>query len=510
MTIESDNGDGTYNARTVDTRALLRISRGFVTDTFAVGSRVLVQRPSGARNVVGALPVIISRGPQEQRGVSGSRPDETREMISAPTVTGVEPDPLVLQAGGAAQTHVIRGGNFTAPATYVALADGGDSPVVTDAEPPELLGRQVIMHVQADSESPVGEFDMVISGVRVPRALRITRPRVYGLLFVPGARVYGVDPERGRIVRQSELLPIATDRTFTIAPDTVVAFRAGGGATILNRELEQIVHYGNTIVPAVNEFSQMAYDGHGAIWYCSGNTLYRVGVETGVLTAIHTAAGAYEGVAYDAGADRVFACSNDVRAVRAYSRSGGALTATIAIPGGTTDPFYPRNLIIENGTWLMILCKRRDSSVKQGFVRVLLSSLAIVDQVDYNGAVPIFPTGAAFNARGQNLWPLRQATSSGTYTFAANGASRVGKNVAGVSEVLGVAVVDVFAESKFIYGGFLNHDQRLVTVGQSDDGLRLRLAVWDAVDTEVTEANSTVYVDPAVPSTPRPCGYLRI
>lgn len=173
-TVESRNDDGTYMLRYVDTQALDRAAKANPIDEFSLGSRVIVQMPSGSRTVIGSNPVIVSRAPREQRGLSATTPTATRNVYERASITGVDPDPLILERGGAAAEQVIMGFGLTTAATYEAST--GDDPALTNSSAPVVTPTKVTMNIGADSDSPLGEFNVKIGNTIAKRALRIVEP----------------------------------------------------------------------------------------------------------------------------------------------------------------------------------------------------------------------------------------------------------------------------------------------------------------------------------------------
>src|SRR5688572_11011017 len=83
-TVESRNDDDTYMCRTIDSQALIRAAKANPTDEYKIGSRVNVEFPSASRNTIGAMPVIVSRAPREQRGISENPPHSERTTNAPP------------------------------------------------------------------------------------------------------------------------------------------------------------------------------------------------------------------------------------------------------------------------------------------------------------------------------------------------------------------------------------------------------------------------------------------
>lgn len=167
--------DEYYRVELIDSRGEMLASNN-VGEWFAAGSRVLVHLPSASRSVVGATAVIVSRAPREQRGLSATTPAVSRDYFDQSSVTGINPDPLVLIAGGDPETHVIMGAGLDEAAEYVGQGPTGVPPNLTNTAPPVVTPTKVTMTVAADEDSPLGNFDIVVSGVKLRGALRIEAP----------------------------------------------------------------------------------------------------------------------------------------------------------------------------------------------------------------------------------------------------------------------------------------------------------------------------------------------
>lgn len=170
-TVETRNDDGTYMVRTIAGKALRRAGKSNPTDEFAIGSRVIIAEPANTRNVIGSQPVILSRAPREQRGLSATTPSESRTGVSRAVITTVDPDPLILIAGGDAGEQVITGFGFTEAASYV---DREGAAVVLDNESaPIVTATKITMHVAAPSDAEPGEYAVATSGARARTGLVI-------------------------------------------------------------------------------------------------------------------------------------------------------------------------------------------------------------------------------------------------------------------------------------------------------------------------------------------------
>lgn len=171
-TIESRNDDDTFMVREIGSRALVRASKANPSDEFKTGARVIITRPSASRSVLGTSAVILSRAPRDQKGLSETTPAESRAFTENSMIISIDPDPLVLVAGGDAAEQTIIGRGFAAAATYSAPGDLAD-PIVTDAVAPSVTPTTIVMNISADADSPLGMFVAEIGTLKARNALKI-------------------------------------------------------------------------------------------------------------------------------------------------------------------------------------------------------------------------------------------------------------------------------------------------------------------------------------------------
>jgi hypothetical protein len=467
-TIEARNDDDSYMCRTIGSRALLRAAKANPVDEFALGSRVLVSQPAATRNAIGAQPVILSRAPREQRGLSGSTPADTEDQIRRPSLRSVDPDPLVLIAGGADASQVFNGSGFTAGATYDGHGDT-PAPTIVEMNAPSVTSTRVIEQIRAGGMSAVGSFDALVAGIRAPDALTVSRFYPKGMIFYPGARIYGIWADYGTVLRQSAILAHAADRTFGVDPDTLIAFYAIGGAAKTTPKLLTLTDYPAPAFPHPNEFGQVVYDGVDSLWYGSGHTLYKVAIADGTATAIHTAADDYEGVAYDSTNDTIFASSKDVRDVRRYARASGALTGTIHCGAVISQPtwlVYPRNLYVYGANLLIFGAEPLEPGHT---TNATYNASTLVQVGGAGGSVGTeWPVGIIFPWGDRIVYVVRRRnTSTIPYDFDPNGGSQFrvsrGTAIANASPFTGGST---FGGTGKLYGGGDLRDGRLVVIGE--------------------------------------------
>lgn len=359
------NGDGTYLYKDLKDGAR-RFAAGRVGEEFAVGARVRIDRPSASRAVVGSQDVIVNRAPREQRGVSETAPIEDRDEAGRAFIISVDPDPLVLVAGGDAGTQTITGYGFDEAATYFGRGSLPD-PTLTDDDAPSVAPETVVMHIAADRDSPRGDFSVAVSGAIATNALRITRPApgpTYGFLVVGiGANAHTLgtlrDFDGTAVATESADMGGVITRFHQVDNVTYVVFIVGGGGRLV------------TLDPASGEFTLGALGAHplpqaGAqivsvddlLYYGTDDGRYaEVEQDTGIVVrTLKTYAGspAFGASAYSASGDALFTSSatsgsgsgETGRRLRRISRASGAETHSILLGATGSSVPYPRVAII--------------------------------------------------------------------------------------------------------------------------------------------------------------------
>ena len=145
--ITARNLDGTYVARLLKSNQTIRVSPANPNDKFVVGTWVLIGRASASGNVKGLGDVILSRAPEEQRGLSGGTIDSNSRGLFVPVVLSIDPEPITVERGGAAVAAKIYGVRLTASptsddpeitiASVVAVADGIEFTVAASVDAEE-------------------------------------------------------------------------------------------------------------------------------------------------------------------------------------------------------------------------------------------------------------------------------------------------------------------------------------------------------------------------------------
>lgn len=495
VTVIARNDDGTLLGREIGSGGLHRITVN-PADSFKIGSRIVISRPSATRSVLGSGALAISRAPRDQRGLSDSTPAESMGFRESAIVTGVDPDPLVIFAGGPAGEQTVIGFRLTSDGEY--SQPGGTDPTLEVTEI-SATSLSVTREIRASGLSSTGDFVLIHDGQRVPMALRILAADPPTVLYVPGARVYAVWPEQGTLIRQSAELPFTSNRVVA-AGDAIVAFYAVGGAALLGRTLASFVSFEPPLFPAVNEFAQVVYDDHGSLWYGSGNNLVKVNVLTGEAETIHTA-GEYEGVTYGPQFDGVFACEKGSRNVRRFERASGALTHTTLAPTSATPAvvdLQPRNLtLFGRGTpaeGIVVFCHPFDDEGMLGWFEMDSETAgAGIGQGILQTGLGAFPVGVVTGADYETWHVRRTDTVSGPYDDVP----------ASALWLKGEAPIEI-ADFDVAAAGICNG--RIAVLGRTADSTHLRLRFYD-FGIPIVFAEEVV-IEAAVPATPLASAFM--
>ncbi len=488
--------NGTYKYRDIAADAI-RYATPNQGDEFAIGSRVRIDRPSASRSTIGSQDVIVTRAPREQRGLSASSATEERVGVDRAGISEVVPDPLVLVAGGDQEEQIIKGHGLSGAPTYTAAV--GTAPTIAQLFDPEVGDDGAITTFpKASGLSALGDFDLRISGERAPKAVRVVAPNPTSILFIPGARVYGVWPEKGTLIRQSVVLPTMTVRTFAVdSLGLIVAFYSGGGAAVLVPSLRSYLDFASPLFPLPNATTQLVDDMHGCIWYGTATGLAKVDVSTGAATIVHNNGGTYEGVAYDAAHDVIFACEQSTRNVRRFIRETGALTNTVLMPT-LGSPFlaqYPRNLLVYSGSLYCWCVNFAESGGGVTVVNLDTTSLAQTG-TSSNAATGAFPIGLTEVLDGVPTWIVRDV-NTGTGGYDASTLTRV-RSVAGLA--LLITPREGLSARAF---------EKLMIAGRTSDSSRLQIAFVDKLSNGTITTTALITCEAAVPATPVPSSFMR-
>lgn len=337
VTVVERISDRVLLAETIGQRSKIYVSTE-PGQNYKVNSRVEVALPSASRNTIGSMATAITRAPADQAGLSATTPFETEQ---APTATAkifaLDPDPLIIRAGGPAGEQIITGKGFTEAASYAGQGTGADDPDVTDAEAPEVTATKVTMNIAADMASPVGTFDLVLNGVRARGALRIAKPRVatFGFFVVGNgtgaselATIIDSDPLAAPHTIGEIGAPIL--RFVQIAPTQFLVFVVGGGARIATVDPSTgeitVGALGTHPAPATSR-AQFAINA-GLIYYGdSANRYIEVDIATGAVVRVLIASTVpFSASYYHPGADSLFTAERGVANVSKVARVSGAVT----------------------------------------------------------------------------------------------------------------------------------------------------------------------------------------
>ena len=160
------NDDGTYQVADIVTGSQRRVSKTNPAEEYAINSWVYIGSPTGGRTVIGASDVILSRAPADQKGLSGSPPDQVIEGIPGVVVSKIVPDPIILTAGGAAVAASIYGAGFLAGPSY------GD-PGITDNVAPVVTPTRIDVSLVASVPVVGANYPLTVGGTRAPNAIQV-------------------------------------------------------------------------------------------------------------------------------------------------------------------------------------------------------------------------------------------------------------------------------------------------------------------------------------------------
>lgn len=210
--IKRRNRDGTYAVRDIRTNAEIRASKANPVDEFATGTWVQLARLGASGLAEGAGYVIISRAPQEQRGLS-QIPFSEENGAARPAVLGIVPSPIVLDVAGAAVAATIYGTGLLNAPTY---SNGG----IVNNVAPVVTPTEITVSIKANAGTPVGDHDIIVEGRTFSRAIRVKNAAsVPPALYVAGVKTVGGTPE---------------PRIYKIDPATLAiqaTYVGGGGVT---------------------------------------------------------------------------------------------------------------------------------------------------------------------------------------------------------------------------------------------------------------------------------------
>lgn len=285
-TVESRNDDGTYMVRTIGGRALRRASTANPTDTFKLGQRVILSEPSASRSVIGSEAIIQTRAPRDQRGLSDTTPAESIASAGTVFITSIDPDPLVLVAGGEPSEQTIIGRGFIGAALYEAASEELSAPSYTETTAPVVTASKIVMTISAAGDSPTGDFDVIAGTARGRSALRILArpPGIYPPFFVVSGEVELVSEDLLAVLwvldpaTLSEIarLEVAADRSYGLTwIDGLIYWITRTGSDYSLRTFNPATN-ASTIAPLSSVISAYAA---GELAYIDGDLLFASAAE---------------------------------------------------------------------------------------------------------------------------------------------------------------------------------------------------------------------------------------
>lgn len=165
-TIIQRNDDGfSYDCEDTRTKHVFRASPANRFDTFSPGTRVVVAPTGASRRTIGAGAVIVSRAPQEQRGITGVA-RIAGFLFGGAVITDMSPRPLRIPIGFTEpRTLTIRGFGMTASPTSYGAAE------ITENSAPTISSTVTTCDLVASASCPVGLWGVTVHGRTFPAAL---------------------------------------------------------------------------------------------------------------------------------------------------------------------------------------------------------------------------------------------------------------------------------------------------------------------------------------------------
>jgi len=164
-TIISRNDDGTYDCEDTRTQHRFRAAKANRNDEFSAGTRVVVAPTGASRRTIGAGAVIVSRAPQEQRGLRGEARIASL-AFGGHVVTGIAPSPLRIPIGFTEPRELtILGFGLSAAPTY-------GSAEISDSVAPVITSTEITCELVASAVCPEGDFSVTIHGRTFGNALQ--------------------------------------------------------------------------------------------------------------------------------------------------------------------------------------------------------------------------------------------------------------------------------------------------------------------------------------------------
>jgi hypothetical protein len=356
--IVSRNDDATYECDDTRTKQRLRAAPTNPRDSFAIGQQVLVSSPDSSRTIIGSGNVIIATSPEEARAVARNARVAQTNIMRGSIITSVDPNPVVVHVNDY-ETIVTA----TAYGTRLTTA----APIVPD------IGNRINVGVgggdgsfqeysfNPDGDSPVGVFDVVLSGVKIPELLHLVAHPLPSLMAAahdptaPEKTLFGINPDT---LEAEQYYGTQADsaRTVLLADNGVVYSHNGAQA------LRWRASTGSVFAPqgqSRNVKTGQAADQPGSnYWWIgrgtAGGDLWRMTKATVSSTAYIVGTGGIVGVAYV----DPYVYFADTAYLDGIKRFHTGTLVTSNVPLGVTVANWDRLAIAQDATYVYVNTSR--------------------------------------------------------------------------------------------------------------------------------------------------------
>lgn len=166
--VVSRNDDGSYDVQDLRTQQTYRCAKANPADEFTAGTRVIVSMVAASGLAIGAGSTIISRAPQEQRGV-GLVARLSDQSFFSPVVMSLDPSPVRIEIGSATpQPLEVYGVQLTTAPTY------GSADITNDSAP-VVASTGITLSLVAATGTP-GMYSVTCHGVTFSAAIELYSP----------------------------------------------------------------------------------------------------------------------------------------------------------------------------------------------------------------------------------------------------------------------------------------------------------------------------------------------
>jgi hypothetical protein len=177
-----DNGQ--YLCTKITDESEVIASKANPNDEFVTGSWVILSYLGASGLATGGGWVILTRAPQEQRGVSATVPLNDEEGGTSVTMSSFDPISVFQDEVVPGDLH-IYGSGFEDPPTY-------DDPEITSLPVPDISSGEIVAHILATSLAALGWHDVTVApGVVASEAINVMKKPVPNIIFACGHATLG-------------------------------------------------------------------------------------------------------------------------------------------------------------------------------------------------------------------------------------------------------------------------------------------------------------------------------